>query len=139
MKFARGFLMCTATFAFAMAAAAGTAAAAPTTVPFQINTAPYGNPNGSFDSAPSRCVAIVGEQPGVVTVAGANPGGWGCEVSAALQWVNLSTGVTGAARTSDGLFGFPSKATLHTGPGRIALILSKGGITTPGFATFDVP
>lgn len=145
MKFVRRLVICAVVFALPGLSAAGVAAAA-TTVPFQINSAPFGNPAGSFDTFAANCVAIVGEQSGVVVVAGGRGSdssesgrGWGCSVNASVQWINLSTGATGAAQTSDGLHGFPPEATLRTGVGRVALILNAGGIHTPGFATLYVP
>ncbi|WP_439957112.1 hypothetical protein [Nocardia altamirensis] len=138
MKFVRRLALWVTALVMVGLAAAG-AAAAETAVPFQINAAPFGNPNGSFDSKATDCAVIVGEQPGRVVVTGAAPGRWGCSPYAAVRWVNLTTGATGAATMSDGLFGFPAAATLPTGRGQVALILTVGGITTPGFATFSVP
>ncbi|MFZ2173906.1 MAG: hypothetical protein WAW17_07700 [Rhodococcus sp. (in: high G+C Gram-positive bacteria)] len=120
-------------------ATAGIASAA-VTVPFQINPAPFGNPNGSFDVPPSSCVAVLDEQPGSVTISGAKPGGWGCIIYSEVNWLNLSTGAAGTAWMSDGLNGFPPEATLNTGSGQVALTLRPTvGPTTPGFATFYVP
>ncbi|MEE2033428.1 hypothetical protein [Rhodococcus chondri] len=120
-------------------AAAGIATAA-VTVPFQINPAPFGNPNGSFDVPPSNCVAVLGEQTGSVTISGGKPGGWGCIIYSEVNWLNLSTGATGTARMSDGLNGFPPEATLNTGSGQVVLTLRPTtGTTTPGFAGFYVP
>lgn len=114
--------------------------AAEVTVPFQIDPASFGNPNGSFDVPPSRCAAVVGAQPGSVTITGRDPGGWGCVIYAEVNWLNLSTGASGTARMSDGLNGFPPATTLSTGIGQIALtLLPLPGTTTPGFATFYVP
>lgn len=119
--------------------AAGVASAA-VTVPFQIDPAPFGNPNGSFDVPPIRCVAVVGDQPGTAVITGGKGDGWGCLLYSPVHWVNLSTGATGSARLSDGLNGIPPHVTLNTGPGQIALVLDPmGGSTTPGFATFLVP
>lgn len=139
MKFVRRLVICAMAFAVPGLSTAGTAAAA-TTIPFQINAAPLGNPNGSFDLVGSaRCVAVVGEQSGIVVVTGANPGRWGCSVSAPVQWINLSTGATGTAQMSNGLHGLPPEATLRTGVGQVLVVLNPGGIHTPGFATFYAP
>ena len=115
-------------------------AAAAVTIPFQIDPAPYGNPNGSFDVPPIRCAAVVGEQPGAVTITGGKEDRWGCPLSSTVNWLNLSTGAAGSARLSDGLHGFPAEATLQTGAGQVAvLVVSSPGLTTPGVATFFVP
>lgn len=121
--------------------AMGVASAAPATVPFQIDPASFGNPNGSFDVPPMHCAAVVGNQPGTARITGGELGGWGCPLSSMIQWVNLSTGATGAAQLSDGLHGHPAEITLYTGPGQVALMLNTvgGGVVTPGFATFFVP
>ncbi|MCU1646144.1 MAG: putative secreted protein [Nocardia sp.] len=141
MRFARTFATCATVFAVSGLAAIGTAAADPVAIPFQINPAPFGNPNGSFDAFPGRCAAVVGTQPGVVVITGSMPGGWGCSISSSLSWINLSNGATGGAVLSDGLNGIPAAATLQTGVGQVALILNtaSGGTTTPGLATFYVP
>lgn len=119
----------------------GVASAAPVTVPFQIDPAPFGNPNGSFDAPAIRCVAVVGDRPGVVLVTGGKPDRWGCPLSSQVQWLNLSTGATGSAQLSDGLNGIPAAATLNTGAGQVVVTLNPvgGGLVTPGFATFSVP
>ncbi|MGW4533624.1 hypothetical protein ACWEOI_22020 [Nocardia sp. NPDC004340] len=138
MKFARRSAVAGTVLAACGLAAIGTAAADTVTIPFQIDAAPYGNPNGSFDAFPARCAAVLGGQPGAVVVTGAKSGGWGCFVSTPVNWINLSTGATGVAMLSDGLNGIPSAATIDTGPGRVALMLAPGGTYTPGFATFTV-
>ncbi|RVW08447.1 hypothetical protein EGT67_16125 [Prescottella agglutinans] len=116
-------------------------ASAAVTVPFQVDPAPFGNPNGSFDAPAVRCVAVVGEQPGTVTITGGKDGGWGCLLSSEVRWLNLSTGASGSSWLSDGLNGVPAAATLQTGPGQIAVALLPGvaGPITPGVATFSVP
>jgi len=116
-------------------------ASAAVTVPFQVDPAPFGNPNGSFDAPAVRCVAVVGEQPGTVTITGGKDGGWGCLLSSEVRWLNLSTGESGSAWLSDGLNGVPAAATLQTGPGQIAVALLPGvtGPITPGVATFHAP
>ncbi|MFD6897417.1 hypothetical protein ACFWB0_23115 [Rhodococcus sp. NPDC060086] len=132
--------VCATTIAMSALLAAGVASAS-TTVPFQIDPAPYGNPNGSFDAPSIRCVAVVGEEPGTVTITGGKEDGWGCLLYADVQWVNLSTGESGSARLSDGLNGIPAFATIDTGAGQIAVLLTStvAGPVTPGIATFQVP
>lgn len=127
--------------AVAVGMASSGAAEAAVTVPFQIDPAPFGNPNGSFDAPSVRCVAVVGDQAGVVTITGGKPGGWGCLLSSGVRWVNLSTGATGTAQLSDGLNGIPAAATVHTGAGQVAVLLDSvtPGVITPGLATFFVP
>lgn len=120
-------------------ALAGPGSAAPVGVPFQIAPAPYGNPGGSIDSLPTHCVVVVGERPGVATVAGGQNDGWGCTLNTPIRWINLSTGASGVAVTSDGLNGFPPRAEIATGPGQIAMMITPGGVYTPGFATVAVP
>ncbi|QBJ98616.1 hypothetical protein ERC79_08510 [Rhodococcus sp. ABRD24] len=115
-------------------------ASAAVTVPFQIDPAPFGNPNGSFDAPSVRCVAVVGEQPGTVTVTGGKEDRWGCLLSSEVRWLNMSTGASGSARLSDGLNGIPARAILQTGAGQLAVaVVPAAGIVTPGFAFFYVP
>jgi len=115
-------------------------AGASTTVPFRIDPASFGNPHGSFDVPPLECVAVVDEQPGTVRISGGKPEGWGCLIFAEVNWLNLSTGASGTARTSDGLHGFPPEAVIDTGSGQVVLVLRPAaGVVTPGFATFYVP
>lgn len=115
-------------------------ASASQSVPFQIDPAPFGNPNGSFDAPSVRCVAVVGERPGTVTITGGKEGRWGCLLSSEVRWLNLSTGATGAGRMSDGLNGHPPEATLPTGAGQVVVsVASSAGVITPGVATFYVP
>ncbi|MFC9786328.1 hypothetical protein [Rhodococcus sp. NPDC127528] len=119
--------------------AAGVAAAA-VTVPFQVDPAPFGNPNGSFDAPPVRCAVVVGDRPGSATITGGKPGRWGCPLSSEVHWLNLSTGASGSGRLSDGLNGIPAEATLHTGAGQVVVaLLPQPGPITPGFAAFSVP
>lgn len=116
-------------------------ASAAVTIPFQINPAPYGNPNGSFDAPTVRCVAVVGELPGTVTITGGKEDRWGCLLSSEVRWLNLSTGVSGSARLSDGLNGVPAGAIVQTGTGQVAVAVTSvaGSIITPGVASFYVP
>ena len=139
MKLMRAVGVCATTIATSALLAAGVASAS-TTVPFQVDPAPYGNPNGSFDAPSIRCVAVVGEEPGVVTITGGKEDGWGCLLYADVQWVNLSTGESGSARLSDGLNGIPAFATIDTGAGQVAVLLTSTtpGPVTPGIATFQV-
>lgn len=131
--------VCAGLVAGALAAPAAIASAA-VTVPFQVDPAPFGNPNGSFDAPAVRCAAVVGERSGTVTITGGKDGGWGCLLSSEVRWLNLSTGVSGSARMSDGLNGVPPAATMDTGSGQIAVaVLSVAGPITPGVATVYVP
>lgn len=139
MTFARKFAVVAGIVAGCGLSAIGTAAADPVVIPFQINSAPYGIPGGSFDAFPARCAAVVGEQPGTVVITGAQPQGWGCSISTPVTWINLSTGATGSAQLSNGLNGIPSAATLYTGIGQVAVMLTPSAPYTPGLATFFVP
>ncbi|MFC9893848.1 hypothetical protein ACFVMC_09155 [Nocardia sp. NPDC127579] len=140
MKLVRAFAV-GAAIAAAGVTSTGIAAADPVTIPFQINPAPWGNPNGSFDAPAPRCAAVVGERPGTVSITGNKPGRWGCMLSSPVRWLNLNTGATGVAQLSDGLHGFPPETVIETGPGQVALMLTSvgGGPITPGLATFYVP
>lgn len=130
---------CVSIVAVSVLAPAAVASAA-VTVPFQIDPAPFGNPNGSFDAPPVHCVAVVGEQPGTVTITGAKDERWGCMLSTEVRWMNLSTGASGSGRLSGDNQGTPGEATLQTGAGQVAVaILPAAGPVTPGFATFFVP
>lgn len=130
---------CVSIVAVSVLAPAAVASAA-VTAPFQINPAPFGNPNGSFDAPPVHCVAVVGEQPGTVTITGAKDERWGCMLSTEVRWMNLSTGASGSGRLSGDNQGTPGEATLQTGAGQVAVaILPAAGPVTPGFATFFVP
>lgn len=141
MNFARKLALSTTALAAATLPLTAVATADPAVIRFQINPAPFGNPNGSFDSMAGNCVAIVGDQPGTVTITGGMAGGWGCYPVSTVQWLNLGTGATGTAQLSNGLNGIPAAATFTPGPGQLALILTPatGGTTTPGLATFFVP
>ncbi|SDE18656.1 hypothetical protein SAMN05444580_111130 [Rhodococcus tukisamuensis] len=141
MNVVRRFGMCATVVVASGLSVVGVAAAAPVTVPFQVDPAPFGNPNGSFDVPPIRCAAVVGDRPGVVLITGGKPGRWGCPLSSQVHWLNLSTGATGSAQLSDGLHGFPAEATLNTGAGQVVVTVNPlgGGSVTPGFATFAVP
>ncbi len=124
---------CVSIVAVSVLAPAAVASAA-VTVPFQINPAPFGNPNGSFDAPPVHCVAVVGEQPGTVTITGAKEERWGCMLSTEVRWMNLSTGASGSGRLSGDNQGTPGEATLQTGAGQVAVaILPAAGPVTPGY------
>lgn len=85
-------------------------------------------------------MAVVGEQPGTVTITGAKDERWGCMLSTEVRWMNLSTGASGTGRLSGDNQGTPGEATLQTGAGQVAVaILPAAGPVTPGFATFFVP
>ncbi|WP_430335594.1 hypothetical protein [Rhodococcus sp. ACT016] len=139
MNLVRRSAVCAAIVAGPVLAPVAVASAA-VTVPFQIDPAPFGNPNGSFDAPAVRCAAVVGEQPGAVTITGDKEGRWGCPLSSEVRWLNLSTGASGSARLSDGLGGIPAETTLPTGAGQLAVaVLPAAGTITPGFAVFYVP
>jgi hypothetical protein len=139
MNLVRRLAICSA-IVIGSALVPGAAASAAVTVPFQIDPAPFGNPNGSFDAPAVRCVAVVGDQAGTVTITGGKEGRWGCLLSSEVRWLNLSTGASGTARLSDGLNGFPAEAILQTGSGHLAVaVISTAGTITPGVATFFVP
>lgn len=140
MKLVRRLAISAGTAVALFLTSAGAVAAA-ATIPFQIDPAPYGNPNGSFDAPSVRCVAEVGNQPGTMTITGGKAGRWGCLLSAEVRWMNLSTGASGVTQLSDGLNGIPAAAAVHTGTGQVAVaVLSlAGGVITPGAATFWVP
>jgi len=63
IDFFRRSVACAAIVAGSVLASAAGASAA-VTVPFQVDPAPFGNPNGNFDFPAVRCVAVVGEQSG---------------------------------------------------------------------------
>ncbi|MFM1729193.1 hypothetical protein ABI214_03180 [Prescottella soli] len=139
MNVVRRLAVCAAVVAGSVLAPVAVASAA-VTVPFQIDPAPFGNPNGSFDAPAVRCTAVVGEQPGTATITGGKEGRWGCLLSSEVRWLNLSTGASGAARLSDGLGGVPAEAALDTGTGQVVVsVMSAAGTITPGFAVFYVP
>ncbi|WP_280760767.1 hypothetical protein [Prescottella agglutinans] len=139
MNLVRRLAVCTPVVVGSVLVSAAVASAA-VTVPFQIDPAPFGNPNGSFDAPAVRCAAVVGEQPGTVTITGGKEGRWGCPLSSEVRWLNLSTGVSGSARLSDGLGGIPAEATLPTGAGQLVVAVTPvAGTITPGFAVFYVP
>lgn len=139
MNIVRSLVVAASVVVGSTVAASGIASAS-TTVEFQLNPAPYGNPNGSVDLAPIRCAAVVGEQPGTVRITGGDEDGWGCLISSQVYWLNLSTGASGTATTGPGLDGFPPEATLVTGAGQVAVtILSSNAVVTPGAAAIAVP
>jgi hypothetical protein len=116
--------------------AAGPAVGDPTVAPFQVSPA---SASIFFDLPRStRCVTIVGEQPGSVLVAGADEGRWGC-TSGTVRWTNLSTGATGTADMGDGLHGIPWSARLDTGVGQVNIDLNPGPNMTPSFTSVFVP
>ncbi|MGO4201124.1 hypothetical protein AB4Z09_05070, partial [Rhodococcus sp. TAF43] len=108
IDFVRRSVVCAAIVAGSVLVPAAVASAA-VTVPFQINPAPFGNPNGSFDAPRVRCEAVVGEQPGTVTITGpteggrevtGEPGAGHCQILGDVHWLNLSSGAAGSARMS---------------------------------------
>jgi hypothetical protein len=114
---------------------AGPAVADTTVVPFQVSPVPA---SVFFDLVPSRCVTIVGEQPGSVIVAGADEGRWGC-TAGSVQWTNLSTGATGTADMGPGLHGIPYSTRLDTGVGQVNIDLTPPANMTRGFTSVFVP
>ncbi|NKY84134.1 hypothetical protein [Nocardia veterana] len=139
MTVVRKFALCSAVaVSSAIGVMLGSGSGAAETTPFQLNPAPYANPNGSVDSLPAHCVAITGERPGEVTITGADPRGWGCS-TAPVRWLNFSTGASGEAHLSNGLNGIPPAATIATGSGQVAVVVFTGGVYTPGFVTVRVP
>ena len=138
IDFVRRSVACAAIVAGSVLAPAATASAA-VTVPFQINPAPFGNPNGSLDVPTIRCVAVVGEQPGTVTITGPKEGWWKCILPGDVHWLNLSSGASGSARMSAGVDGYP-QAVLSTGTGQVVVAATADrGPYTPGVATVHVP
>lgn len=134
-------VLVSAVVAVGLMATPSVAAAAPTLLPFQVNPAPLGNPNGSFDAPAIRCAVEVGRQAGVVTITGGERDRWGCLISGDVRWLNLSTGTHGMARMSPGLHGHPPEATVRTGSGRVTIVMLQAvpGNVTPGLTTFSVP
>ncbi|NKV32974.1 hypothetical protein GS921_25125 [Rhodococcus hoagii] len=110
-------------------------ASAAVTVPFQID------PYGSFDFPSIRCVAVVGEQPGTVTITGPEErkqeGRSGCLQLSEVRWLNLSSGASGSTRMPDG---YP-EVVLPTGTGQVVVVVVHTGssFVTPGIATLRVP
>ncbi len=113
-------------------------ASAAVTVPFQID------PYGPFDFPSVRCVAVVGEQPGTVTITGPEErrreGRSGCLQLSEVRWLNLSSGAAGSTPMSIGSDGYPA-AILPTGTGQVvvAVVDTGSSIVTPGVATVYVP
>lgn len=143
IDFVRRSVACAAVVACSVLAPAAVASAA-VTVPFQINPAPFGNPNGSFDAPRVRCEAAVGEQPGTVTITGPEErrreGRSGCLQLSEVRWLNLSSGAAGSTPMSIGSDGYPA-AILPTGTGQVvvAVVDTGSSIVTPGVATVYVP
>jgi hypothetical protein len=135
MKFACVLGGCLVGIACVGLSAAGPAVADTTVVPFQVNPAPA---SVFFDLVPSRCVTIVGEQPGSVLVAGADEGRWGC-TPGNVQWTNLSAGATGTADMGPGLHGIPYSARLDTGVGQVNIVLTPSANMTQGSTSVLVP
>jgi len=73
-------------------------------------------------------------------IAGGKEGRWGCLVPSEVRWVNLSSGASGSAQISDGVYGYPA-AVLPTGTGQVVVAVVHTGstIVTPGVATVYVP
>jgi hypothetical protein len=114
-------------------------ASADVIVPFQVNPAPYGNPNGSADTPRVSCAAAISETGGTVRITGPTDRP-GCYLVSEVRWVNLSTGASGVAPMVDGVLGTRVSEPLPTGAGQVAVVAVAGnGFTVPGFATFYVP
>ncbi|WP_433604848.1 hypothetical protein [Prescottella agglutinans] len=93
----------------------------------------------SFDAFPVRCAAVVGEQPGTLTITGPKEGQWGRQALGDAHWLNLSTGASGSAPMSVAEYGNPA-AVLPTGTGQVVVaVVPEPGTTTPGFVTVQVP
>ncbi|MDH6171021.1 hypothetical protein M2284_005337 [Rhodococcus sp. LBL1] len=137
IDFVRRSVACAAIVAGAVLAPAAIASAT-VAVPFQID------PYGSFDFPSVRCVAVVGEQPGTVTITGPEErkreGRSGCLQLSEVHWLNLSNGASGSTRMSDGSDAYP-EAILPTGTGQVVLVVVHTGssFVTPGIATVYVP
>ncbi|WP_211188443.1 hypothetical protein [Gordonia asplenii] len=116
----------------------GTASAS-TRIPFQLNPAPFGNPNGSFDVPPIHCAVEVGSVRGVAVVTGTQRGRWGCMSYSWVHWRNLTNGWSGTAKMSSGLNGFPPETTMRTGVGQVVLMLDAKPPVSPGLASVWVP
>ncbi|MGF7123302.1 hypothetical protein AB4Z09_25725 [Rhodococcus sp. TAF43] len=136
IDFVRRSVACAAIVAGAVLAPPA-AASATVAVPFQID------PYGSFDFPSVRCVAVVGEQPGAVTIAGPEErrreGRSGCLQLSEVCWLNLSSGASGSTRMSGGSDGYP-EAVLPTGTGQVVVVVVHTGssFVTPGIATVYV-
>ncbi|MGM5068749.1 hypothetical protein EU244_028245 [Rhodococcus qingshengii] len=109
----------------------GTAAAAPSTVPFQVD--PY---IPLVDLPTPRMAATVGKEPGVAVLHVRRAPGDGNPHSAVVHWLSLGTGAYGAAY-------FPTldaqPVTIRPGSGHVVAYVASQAIGTPGFGTFFVP
>jgi hypothetical protein len=134
INFVRRSVACAAIVAGSVLAPAAVASAA-VTVPFQID------PYGPFDFPSVRCVAVVGEQPGTVTITGPEErkreGRSGCLPLSEVRWLNLSSGASGSTQMS---VEYP-EAVLPTGTGQVVVVVVHTGssFVTPGVATVYVP
>lgn len=109
----------------------GTAAAAPSTVPFQVD--PY---IPLVDLPTPRLAASIGEEPGVAVLHVRRAPGDGNPHSAVVHWLSLGTGAYGSAS-------FPTldaqPVTIRPGSGQVVAYVDPQAIGTPGFGTFFVP
>ncbi|ROZ49753.1 hypothetical protein EEB13_07680 [Rhodococcus sp. WS3] len=109
----------------------GTAAAAPSTVPFQVD--PF---IPLVDLPTPRLAAIVGEEPGAAVLHVRRAPGDGNPHSAVVHWLSLGTGAYGSAS-------FPTldaqPVTIRPGSGQVVAYVDPQAIGTPGFGTFFVP
>jgi len=120
-----------ATLAISGFLASGTATAAPSTVPFQVDPViPL------VDLPTPRLAATVGEQPGAAVLHVRRTPGDGNPHSAVVHWVSLGTGASGSAS-------FPTldaqPVTIRPGSGQVLAFVDPQAIGTPGFGTFFVP
>lgn len=109
----------------------GTAAAAPSTIPFQVD--PY---IPLVDLPTPRLAATVGEEPGVAVLHVRRTTGDGNPHSAVVHWLSLGTGASGSAS-------FPTldaqPVTIRPGSGHVVAYVDPQAIGIPGFGTFFVP
>ena len=109
----------------------GTAAATPSTVPFQVD--PYVL---LVDLPTPRLAATVGEEPGVAVLHVRRAPGDGNPHSAVVHWLSLGTGASGSAS-------FPTldaqPVTIRPGSGHVVAYVDPQAVGTPGFGTFFVP
>ncbi|RQO49407.1 hypothetical protein DBV08_08730 [Rhodococcus sp. KBW08] len=109
----------------------GTVAAAPSTVPFQID--PY---IPLVDLPTPHLGAMVGEESGVAVLHVRRAPGDGNPHSAVVHWLSLGTGAYGSES-------FPTldaqPVTIRPGSGQVVAYVDPQAIGTPGFGTFFVP
>jgi len=109
----------------------GTASAAPSTIPFQVD------PFIPFVELPTpRLAATVGEEPGVAVLHVRRTPDDGNPHAAVVHWLSPGTGTYGSAS-------FPTldaqPVTIRPGSGQVIAYVAPQAIGTPGFGTFFVP